>query len=470
MAITTNSLISRQTVGSAGAASITFSNIPQTFTDLKIVVSARSVRSAVNDVLYMTVNGSTTTYSSRVLEGNGAAVSSYSGGSTAFSDILGIPAASSTASVFSNAEIYIPNYTSANYKSISANSVGENNATTAYTDLYAGLWSNTTAITSINLYNIISNFTEYSTFSLYGISSSTTTQNTSVPSATGGDVITTDGTYWYHAFLYSGTFTPLKALTADCLVVAGGGGGGRRWDSSEPGGGGGGAGGYRTSIGGSALSLTAQAYTCTVGAGGVGGNTGNPGNGFKGSDSVFSSITSTGGGYGGGYLNAGGTGGSAGGHGRDKTTAITAGNQGGYSPVEGYAGGRAQQGGNGTGCGGGGGAGAAGNDGTSSVAGTGGIGTYNALTNALTIGQLSSGNYYVAGGGGGTYASGSGNGTGGAGGVGGGGSGATNYNGTAGAGTANTGGGGGGGGGDAGTSYTGGSGGSGIVIVRYAVA
>ena len=157
------------TVGGGGAATIDFTSIPATYTDLVVKISARSVRSAVNDVLYMKVNGSATTYSSKVLEGNGATPTSYNGGSTAFSDILGIPAASSTASVFSNAEIYIPNYTSANYKSISADSVGENNATTAYTDLYAGLWSNTAAITSITLYNIISNFAQYSAASLYGI-------------------------------------------------------------------------------------------------------------------------------------------------------------------------------------------------------------------------------------------------------------------------------------------------------------
>ena len=62
----------------------------------------------------------------------------------------------------------------------------------------------------------------------------------------------------------------------DYVVVAGGGGGGRRWDENLRGGGGGGAGGFRTSTDSSALSLTAQAYAVTVGAGGAGGNTGNP--------------------------------------------------------------------------------------------------------------------------------------------------------------------------------------------------
>lgn len=443
MAITTNSLISRQTVGSAGAASITFSNIPQTYTDLRIVVSARSVRSAVNDVLYMTVNGSTTTYSSRVLEGNGAAAFSYSGGSTAFSDILGIPAASSTTSVFSNAEIYIPNYTSANYKSISANSVGENNATTAYTDLYAGLWSNTTAITSINLYNIISNFTEYSTFSLYGISSSTSTQNTSVPSAIGGDVITTDGTYWYHAFKYSGTFTPLKALTADCLVIAGGGAGGGDFSSGA---GGGGAGGlcYQSS-----RSLITSNYTVTIGAGGA---TAGRANGNSGVNSIFDTITALGGGGGGRDYFAGSSGGSGGGAGGGNTLS-------GGSATQGNSGGATGFGNKGGDDGvdnsaGGGGAGAAGaNTTTTPSAGGIGVNTYSTWASATVTGVSG----YYAGGGGGAY------GTSAAGGTGGGGAGGN----PAVAGTANTGG---GGGGRSGAGSGGGAaGGSGIVIVRYAV-
>jgi hypothetical protein len=89
-----------------------------------------------------------------------------------FSDILGIPAATSTANTFGNVAIYIPNYTSSNNKSISVDGVGENNATTAFADLYAGLWANSSAITSITLYNIISDFAEFSTATLYGIKNS----------------------------------------------------------------------------------------------------------------------------------------------------------------------------------------------------------------------------------------------------------------------------------------------------------
>lgn len=172
MANTFTKIASVTVTASGGAADMTFSSIPATYTDLCVLVSGRSIRSATNDVLYMQFNSSATGYSSKVLEGSGAAASSYSGGSTAFSDINGIPAASSTANTFGNTMIYIPNYAGSNYKSISADSVGENNATTAYADLYAGLWSNTAAVTDIKLYCIISNFAQYSTAVLYGIKNS----------------------------------------------------------------------------------------------------------------------------------------------------------------------------------------------------------------------------------------------------------------------------------------------------------
>jgi hypothetical protein len=115
-------------------------------------------------------------------------------------------------------------------------------------------------------------FLQYSTFYLYGVAALGTTPAI-VPYATGGDTIMTDGTYWYHTFVSSGTFTPAKALTADYLVVAGGGGGGqggqrcrwRRWTSCTVGATGGGG-----SLE-SALSLGTSAYTVTIGAGGAGG-------------------------------------------------------------------------------------------------------------------------------------------------------------------------------------------------------
>jgi hypothetical protein len=78
--------------------------------------------------------------------------------------------ATATASTFGNIEYYIPNYTGSTYKSISMDSVAENNTTTAYAILEAGLWSDTSAINRINLTSEnAANFVQHSTFHLYGI-------------------------------------------------------------------------------------------------------------------------------------------------------------------------------------------------------------------------------------------------------------------------------------------------------------
>jgi len=230
------------------------------------------------------------------------------------------------------------------------------------------------------------------------------------------------------------------------LVVAGGGQGGTAYA------GGGGAGGYKTNYGGTTLTVaTATNYTVTVGAGGGGGSTGSTG--VNGSNSVFSTIISTGGGGGGtdGGYQVGADGGSGGGGAYQNYAGGTAtpagqGNDGGSGSPDVSSGNAAG--------GGGGGAGAAGQDSPSkNSGGNGGDGLSNSITGSAV--------FYAGGGGGGNGSNSTGSpGTGGQGGGGGGGktqSGA--------AATANTGGGGGGGGGS--SSYVGGAGGSGIVILRY---
>ena len=112
--------------------------------------------------------------------------------------------------------------------------------------------------------------------------------------AYGSDIIT-DGNYTVLKYTADGTFTPTSSFDVEYLVVGGGGGGG---DSFSKQAGGGGAGGYRTNFGGTALGVTAQSYSITVGAGGA-GSTSTTATGTSGSDSVFSSITSDGGGGGG---------------------------------------------------------------------------------------------------------------------------------------------------------------------------
>ena len=440
-------LLEKITVGAAGASSVTFSGIPQTgYTDLVVKMSSRGTDTNTTDDMRISFNGSSASFTSRDILGTGAAAVSSNG---AYGRIMLGDTAVNTASTFANGEIYIPNYTSANYKSYSSDGVQEGNiASTIYAGLFAGLWSNTAAITSVTITSGATSFAQYSTFYLYGVAKLGTTPAI-VPYATGGDTIMTDGTYWYHTFISSGTFTPAKGLTCDVLVVAGGGGGG----ADE--GGGGGAGGV---IAFASQSIS-SAQNVTVGAGGAGGNGAGVVNGVIGINSTFGSLTAAvGGGYGGGYGSAGGNGGSGGG-----AYGYTS-NAAGGSPTSGQGNSGGANSANRR-AGGGGGAGGAG---ASSTTGNGGAGTtsvtnWGALTTVLTAVGLGVSNYIAGGGGGGVQSA---LGTPGTGGSGGGGSGSiNNINGTAG--TANTGSGG-GGTGDTGAAL-GGNGGSGLILVRYLV-
>ena len=170
----TYTLIASSTVGAGGASSIDFTSIPATYTDLLLVISARVTRNTSASTLGLTVNSSSSGYSQRSLTGDGSAASSGSGtGLVRIADIT-VPAANATANTFGNQMIYFANYGSSNNKSISIDSVSEQNGTTAYAHLNAALWANSAAISSIKLDepNGSSNFAQYSTAYLYGIKNS----------------------------------------------------------------------------------------------------------------------------------------------------------------------------------------------------------------------------------------------------------------------------------------------------------
>jgi len=297
--------------------------------------------------------------------------------------------------------------------------------------------------------------------------------------ATGG-TITTSGNDKIHTFTGPGTFTvsSIGSCAADNvvshLVLAGGAGGGSASNNGS-GGGGGGAGGYRevkspvtpytaSPLDGypsapNRITVTATAFPITVGAGGstTAGNV----RGTSGSDSVFSTITSAGGGAGGTksscvpskYSLAGGSGG--GGVADSGSNAGAAGNTPPVSPSQGNNGGPNGAPGNTDQGGGGGGAGGVGGTAATPSPGSGGLG------GAGTTSEINTSPVARAGGGGGgnfspgpqgTATAGGGNGT---------------RNTAGGSGTANTGGGGGGVGSAGGGCLAAGAGGSGIVIIRY---
>ena len=163
--------IATVTVGSGGASSIEFTSIPATHTDLCVYLSVRSARADTDDQILIDFNTyAGTNLSYKNLVGNGASASS-GGASTGI--YVRIDAANNTANTFTSLYYYIPNYAGSNNKSLSADSAFENNSTTAYLNMVAGLWSNTAAITKLKVYSANSeNMAQYSTATLYGISNS----------------------------------------------------------------------------------------------------------------------------------------------------------------------------------------------------------------------------------------------------------------------------------------------------------
>jgi hypothetical protein len=156
-------LIASVTVGAGGAASIEFTGIPQSFTDLTVLMSFRG---ATNNGSFgeWQFNGQTTTFTGRVLFGDGSSASSLqrtNGGQIAVPDGW-------TASTFSNVQMLIPNYTGSAAKSYSLDTVTERNATSADSTLHAGSWNGTAAITSLRFNYFGANLAQYSTAYLYG--------------------------------------------------------------------------------------------------------------------------------------------------------------------------------------------------------------------------------------------------------------------------------------------------------------
>lgn len=156
------------TVTLGSAQTITFSSIANTFTDLVIMAS---VRGSSNPFLGMVFNGTSVGFSNRQLNGSGSTVVSFSRTDT----FVGLSGGSGdTANTFGSVQIYIPNYGSSNPKSFSLEVVQENNATAAQQTITAGLWNNTSQITSIQLYQWNSgdareDFAPNTSISLYGI-------------------------------------------------------------------------------------------------------------------------------------------------------------------------------------------------------------------------------------------------------------------------------------------------------------
>ena len=165
-------LIETITVGSGGAASVTFNSIPQTYTDLVVVANARHT-SGGGDNLIAQLNGTTTSYVSRYLGGTGTAVQNYTNSSLGISSgmLMGnVGGTSYTSNTWNASTIHIPNYTETVTKTGVANGGFENAASSVgYQSLTVSSSSVTAAVTSVTVKASATNLAENSVISLYGI-------------------------------------------------------------------------------------------------------------------------------------------------------------------------------------------------------------------------------------------------------------------------------------------------------------
>jgi hypothetical protein len=148
-----------QVIGSGGAASIDFTAIPATYTDLCVLYS---LRGNTVEGMYVQFNSSTSNFTGRYL---------FSDSSTVSSAILAryVGSISSSPSAFTNGYLYITNYAGSNNKSFSVDEVYDQPSTTGYLNFTSGLWSSSSAITSIKI-EAANGLTQHSTAYLYGVS------------------------------------------------------------------------------------------------------------------------------------------------------------------------------------------------------------------------------------------------------------------------------------------------------------
>ena len=165
-------LVSTVTVGAGGVQFIDFTSIPQTGKDLLVVWSYRNEIAATTAYASMRLNGVTTSnYSMRSLGGNGSSAFSQNDADTSIRLVYGA-GNSTTANTFGSHAYYISNYTSSTNKTISIDSVYENNATTAHAMIVAGSFTTSSPITSVRLFDAqnVTDSAQHSTASLYIIS------------------------------------------------------------------------------------------------------------------------------------------------------------------------------------------------------------------------------------------------------------------------------------------------------------
>ena len=163
-------LIEAKTLGS-NVTSVTFSNIPQIYTSLKILTRAKSTTNSTGTIILYGSGTQGSSYTEIRINTGGSGAGSFDTGNSnlSFTNING----SNTLGYFGSTEIYIPNYTTtSNNKTFIANGTPGSNSSSTSVMLSAGQKANTAAISTVYLEAYESVFASGSKFWLYGIKSS----------------------------------------------------------------------------------------------------------------------------------------------------------------------------------------------------------------------------------------------------------------------------------------------------------
>lgn len=147
-------------------STFSFGSIPQTYTDLVMLLSLRSTSGSTYSSVTPLINGSLPSFTQRWIFANNGTTPAGSTSASYWGDIHGV---SSAASSFGNQKIYIPNYAAAINKAMYFEAVGSNDTSNAFPELGTITWNSTAAITSIGGTSTAGNFAQYSTAYLYGV-------------------------------------------------------------------------------------------------------------------------------------------------------------------------------------------------------------------------------------------------------------------------------------------------------------
>lgn len=159
-------------VGSGGINTINFTLIPQTYTDLYLVLSGRSSVVSDSDPVYIRFNGSSSNYTMKTIYGDGVNSGTANTPAGISTGIWAAAAsgANTASNIFSNTSWYISNYTSSSNKIIASDGVNESSTSVSnYSAMTAGIWANSAPINQITIHLSNSSFVQHSSATLYGI-------------------------------------------------------------------------------------------------------------------------------------------------------------------------------------------------------------------------------------------------------------------------------------------------------------